>query len=153
MKIHVAGRIADADRGPAREACSIERAFSLVGTRSAVLLLREAAYGTRRFDDFVRRTGLTEAVVAGRLRELVSAGVLATEPYQEEGKRTRQAYVLTDSGRELLPVLVALGAWGQVHLPRRGASLTHQGCGALVLSDLTCEKGHDVSDGDIVASA
>jgi DNA-binding HxlR family transcriptional regulator len=153
MEIHVEGRVADPDRGPAREACSIERAFAVVGTRSAVLVLREASYGTRRFDDFVHRTGLTEAVVAGRLRDLVAAGILATEPYREEGKRTRQAYVLTDAGRELVPVLVALGAWGQVHLPRRGARLTHQGCGALVQSNLVCADGHDLSDGDIVASA
>lgn len=153
MEIQVEGRIADPDRRPARDACVIERAFGLLGTRSAIVLLREAAYGTRRFDDFVRRSGLTEAVVAGRLRALLAAGVLRTEPYRDEGQRTRQAYALTDAGRDLIPVLVSLGAWGQVHLPRRGAKLTHLGCGALVHSDLTCAAGHDVADGDVVASA
>ncbi len=153
MELHTDGRIAKPDRGPAREACAIERAFALVGTRSAVVLLREAAYGTQRFDDFVRRSGLTEAVVAGRLRDLVAAGVLRTEPYQEEGQRTRQAYALTPAGQELVPVLVSLGAWGQTHLPRRGSTFTHEGCGALVHSDLTCAAGHDVAHGDVVASA
>jgi DNA-binding HxlR family transcriptional regulator len=137
MEIHLEGRVADPRRGPARAACSIERAFALIGTRSAVLLLREAAYGTGRFDEFVQRTGLTEAVVSSRLRELVDTGLLATEPYQEPGQRTRNAYVLTDAGRDLVPVLIALGAWAQTYLPRRGVTLTHHGCGARIRADLT----------------
>ena len=153
MELQIEGRVANADRGPARDACAIERTFGLLGTRSAIVLVREAAYGTRRFDDFVRRSGLTEAVVASRLRELVAADVLRTEPYQEAGQRTRQAYALTEAGRELIPVLVALGAWGQAHLPRRGATLTHHDCGARMQSDLTCAAGHDVADGVVVVSA
>ena len=99
MSLLLDGRLADPDRSAAGEACPIERTMSVVGTRSAMVLLREAAYGTTRFDDFVRRSGLTEAVVAGRLRELVSEGLLVREPYREPGQRARQAYVLTDAGR------------------------------------------------------
>ena len=57
-----------------RSHCSIARALEVVGTRSAMLILREAYYGTTRFDDFARRVGITEAVAATRLRELATTG-------------------------------------------------------------------------------
>src|SRR5271166_2042176 len=93
-------------------ACPIARAMEVVGTRSAFLLLREAFYGTTRFDDFAERVGISEPVAAARLRELVDDGLLAREPYREPGQRTRLAYRLTDKGAELLPVLLALMQWG-----------------------------------------
>lgn len=123
----------------------MDRAMSVVGTRSAILLMREATYGTTRFDDFVRRTGLTEAVAAGRLKELVVEGLLERQPYQEPGSRTRQGYVLTEAGRDLVPVLVALGQWGAKHRPdRRTPLFTHVGCGEPVTAVISCAAGHDV---------
>jgi DNA-binding HxlR family transcriptional regulator len=46
------------------EACSMDRALKLIGKRSNMLLLREAYYGSTRFDEFVRRSGLSEPVVS-----------------------------------------------------------------------------------------
>jgi DNA-binding HxlR family transcriptional regulator len=60
------GRLANRDDWSATR-CSIDRTFALLGTRSAMLMMREAYYGTPRFDDFVARTGFTEAVAAARL--------------------------------------------------------------------------------------
>ncbi|MFC4123805.1 winged helix-turn-helix transcriptional regulator [Nocardia rhizosphaerae] len=96
--------------------CSIARAMDLVGTRSAILILREAYYGTTRFDGFARRVGITDAAVAGQLRKLTAAGLLEKRPYQEEGKRTRHEYVLTRMGSDLLPAVVALWQWGDTYL-------------------------------------
>nr|WP_067786994.1 helix-turn-helix domain-containing protein [Nocardia amikacinitolerans] len=96
--------------------CSIAKAMDLIGTRSAVLILREAYYGTRRFDGFAARVGITDAAAAAQLRKLTAAGVLAKQPYQEEGKRTRHEYVLTPMGRDLLPAILALMQWGDAHL-------------------------------------
>ncbi len=96
--------------------CSIARAMDLIGTRSAMLILREAYYGTRRFDGFARRVGITDAAAAGQLRKLTAAGLLEKRPYQEEGKRTRHEYVLTQMGRDLLPAVVALWQWGDAYL-------------------------------------
>ncbi|WP_437126489.1 winged helix-turn-helix transcriptional regulator [Nocardia mangyaensis] len=96
--------------------CSIARAMDLIGTRSAMLILREAYYGTRRFDGFARRVGITDAAAAGQLRKLTEAGLLEKQPYQEEGKRTRNEYVLTQMGRDLLPAVVALWQWGDKYL-------------------------------------
>lgn len=154
MSLLLDGRLADPARSAAGEACPIERTMSLVGTRSAMVLMREAAYGTTRFDDFVRRTGLTEAVVAGRLRDLVREGLLAREPYRDPGQRARQAYVLTDAGSDLVPALLALAAWGARHRPRRGTpSFRHHECGAPVEPHLVCGEGHEVTAAEVVAGS
>jgi DNA-binding HxlR family transcriptional regulator len=154
MALITAGRLADPDRTASGDFCPIERTLGVVGTRSAMVLLREAAYGTSRFDDFVRRTGLTEAVTATRLRELVADGLLTREPYREPGQRTRQAYVLTQAGRDLVPALLALAAWGTRHAPRRRSpTWTHDGCGEAVHVALECAAGHRVPDDELVVRA
>src|SRR5947209_18078052 len=79
------GRAAER-QGWATDRCSIDRTFGIVGTRSAVLLLREASYGTTRFDAFVKRVGITDQVAAARLTELVDAGLLGRTPSQEPGQ-------------------------------------------------------------------
>lgn len=58
-------------------------------------MLREAFYGTRRFDELARRVGITDAAAATRLRQLVDRGLLERRPYREPGQRTRQEYRLT----------------------------------------------------------
>ncbi|HTI19753.1 MAG TPA: helix-turn-helix domain-containing protein [Kutzneria sp.] len=103
--------------------CSLALAMDVIGTKSAFLLLREAFYGTARFDDFVRRVGITEAVAAGRLKELVEAGILAKQPYREPGQRTRSEYVLTEKGEALFPALLALIQWGDEYLQPDGGPI------------------------------
>jgi len=127
--------------------CSVARALEVVGTRSTFLLLREAFFGTRRFDDFRRRVGVTEAVAAARLRELVEEGLLARRPYQEPGQRTRQEYRLTAKGRQLFPVLIGIMDWGDRYLadpdgpPLR---IWHAQCGSEVHAEVRCAQGHPV---------
>ncbi len=100
--------------------CSIGKAMDVVGTRSAMLILREAYYGTTRFDHFAERVGITEAVAAARLRELTAEGLFERRPYKEPGQRTRHEYVLTDKGRDLLPAVLALMQWGDRYLQGEG---------------------------------
>src|SRR4029077_12562991 len=87
--------------------CTIAKALDVIPTRSAFLILREAFYGTTRFDDFAQRVGISEPVTAARLRELVENGLLEREDYREPGQRTRQRYQLTQKGADLFPTLVA----------------------------------------------
>lgn len=118
-----------------------------------MLLMRESFYGTTRFDDFAARVGVTEAVAAKRLRELVDAGLLAREPYREPGQRTRHEYVLTESGRDLMPAVLALGQWARKHKPRAGTpELSHDQCGEPVAVELRCTKGHQVPIDELVVS-
>jgi DNA-binding HxlR family transcriptional regulator len=143
--ITLAGPFADRDRWTAEGWCSIERALGLIGTRSAMVLVREAFYGGRRFDELTRRAGITEAVAAKRLKQLVAGGVLRRVPYQEAGSRTRHEYELTDRGRALYPVLVALLNWGDVLDDGPGGiELVHEGCGAPIEPHVRCAEGHDV---------
>lgn len=131
--------------------CSMARALDVVSTRSAFLLLREAFYGTSRFDDFAARAGISEPVAAARLRELVAAGLLTREEYREPGQRSRLAYRLTEQGADLFPVLAALMRWGDRWLNASGGpiGLRHRDCGEPVELELRCAAGHRMSPGEL----
>ena len=136
--------------------CSIARTLDIVGTKSALLIMREAFFGTRRFDDFARRVGIGEPATAARLRELTAAGLLERAPYQEPWQRTRYEYRLTPKGRDLLPVIVALRQWGDTWaVEDAGPSVVarHRNCGAPVHAVLECDLGHAVRPHDMVIEA
>ena len=130
--------------------CSMAQALEVISARSAFLIMREAFYGTTRFDDFVTRVGITEAVAAARLRELVADGLLSREPYREPGQRTRHEYRLTEKGADLFPVLVALLQWGDRWVNQGGrVELRHRDCGAHVGVEIRCAEGHEVTPGEL----
>ncbi len=93
--------------------CPIAAALELVGERWALLVVREIALGSTRFGDIVRGTGAPRDRIAARLKALEAAGVIARTAYQDRPERFD--YHLTDSGRDLLPVLDALLGWGSAH--------------------------------------
>ena len=133
-------------RGPAPD-CTVAGAIDVLSTRSAFLLMREAFYGTTRFEDLALRVGISDPVASARLKELVAEGLLEREPYQEPGQRTRYAYALTEKGAELLPVLTALMQWGDRWVAGSEGgpvALTHAGCGEPVRTELRCAAGHEV---------
>jgi DNA-binding HxlR family transcriptional regulator len=139
------GVLADRNAWTAVGQCSIEKTMSALGTKSAMLIMREAYYGTTRFDDFALRVGVTKAAAAARLAELVDLGLLTRQPYREPGQRTRDEYVLTEAGVDFMPVVWAMFEWGQRHLPGRNRlRLTHVGCGADATVEVRCAEGHPV---------
>src|SRR5436190_5387829 len=133
------------------EGCMIAGSLEVITSRSAFLILREAFYGTTKFDDFAERVGISEPVTAARLRELVDEGLLERENYREPGQRTRQRYRLTDKGADLLPALVALMQWGDRWLDKRGGpvELRHRHCGEPVGVELRCTAGHLVTSHEL----
>jgi DNA-binding HxlR family transcriptional regulator len=134
--------------------CPIEKTMTLLGTKSAMLILREAYYGTTRFDDFCTRVGITKAAASARLNELVDAGLMTKRPYREPGQRAREEYVLTSSGVEFMPVVWAMFEWGRKHLPNRTPlRLAHAGCGAEARVEIRCAKGHHVPADELVVRA
>src|SRR4051812_8705267 len=135
--------------------CTIARTLDVIPTRSAFLILREAFYGTTRFDDFAQRVGISDAATAARLRELVDDGLLEREDYREPGQRTRQRYRLTEKGTDLLPALVALMQWGDRWLDERGGpvELRHRDCGERVAVELRCAAGHEVRPDELDLAA
>jgi len=139
------GPLADRDTWSAVGECAIEKTMTAVGTKSAMLIMREAYYGTTRFDDFARRVGITKAAASARLTELVELGLLTRRPYREPGQRTRDEYVLTEAGLDFMPVVWAMFEWGRRHLPGRNQlRLTHLGCGAEASVEIRCTEGHPV---------
>lgn len=90
--------------------CSIARTLEVVGEWWALLVVREAFYGVRRFDDFQARLGIARNVLSTRLATLVEHGVLERRQYQDHPPRCE--YRLTEKGRALFPVMVTLMQWG-----------------------------------------
>ncbi|EHP44285.1 hypothetical protein OR16_03402 [Cupriavidus basilensis OR16] len=86
-----------------------------------MLLMREAFYGARRFDDFQKNLDIAPNMLTRRLTALVEEGLLERQQYSE--KPPRYEYVLTPCGRDFLPVLLAMLAWGNKHLGRDGPSV------------------------------
>jgi DNA-binding HxlR family transcriptional regulator len=153
--LRMTGRLDPRDSWSADPGCPIAKSVELLSTRSAFVLMREAFYGATRFEEFVRRTELTEATASARLRELVEHGLLQLEPYQEPGQRTRQRYRLTEKGADLFPVIVSLMNWGNRWLSdtREHPEVLHRGCGAVVHTELRCEHDHKVELADLDLAA
>jgi DNA-binding HxlR family transcriptional regulator len=92
--------------------CPVARTVDLVGDRWSLLIVRDAMDGARSFTDFQQRTGVARNILTDRLRRLVNRGILTQEP---ANSRRRQVYVLTDAGRDLFTVIVAMRQWGERH--------------------------------------
>lgn len=90
--------------------CSVARTLEVVGEWWTMLVIREAFNGVRRFDDFQGRLGIARNVLAARLQSLVDHGVLERRQYQDRPPRCE--YRLTEKGRDLYPVLIAMLTWG-----------------------------------------
>jgi DNA-binding HxlR family transcriptional regulator len=102
---------------PVNQHCGIARSLEVLGERWTLLVVRDVRLGVTRFRDIRERLGIAPDMLADRLAKLVDLGVLERRGYREEGARAREEYVLTPAGEELAPVLVALQAWGDRHLP------------------------------------
>jgi DNA-binding HxlR family transcriptional regulator len=93
------------------ENCGLKRALDILGEKWALLVLREAIYGVRRFDDFSRALRCGRGVLSARLQSLTRAGVFEQRRYLEPGQRPRAEYHLTEKGRDLYPAMLALSQW------------------------------------------
>ncbi|TWD82014.1 HxlR family transcriptional regulator [Kribbella amoyensis] len=94
--------------------CPLSTTVQHVGEWWTLLILHDAFDGFTRFDEFQRNLGISSSMLTTRLRTLVDDGLLERRRYQD--RPTRYEYVLTDLGRSLRPVIVALAAWGNARL-------------------------------------
>jgi DNA-binding HxlR family transcriptional regulator len=91
-------------------ACPVARSLEAVGDAWSMLVVRDAFAGKRRFGEFVESLGIAKNILTDRLRKLVTRGVLeqvtvGESPYRE--------YALTEKGRDLFLVLMAIRQWGE----------------------------------------
>lgn len=91
--------------------CPVARPLDAIGDWWSLLIIRDAFDGLRRFGEFQRSLGLAKNILASRLRNLVEHDILKTAPASDGS--VYQEYVLTEKGRGLFPVLVALRQWGE----------------------------------------
>jgi DNA-binding HxlR family transcriptional regulator len=126
--------------------CSIARTLQVVGEKWTLLVLREAFYGVRRFDDFHAALGCARNLLSARLKTLVAHGLLEKRGYRDDRGRGRHEYRLTDKGRDLFPAVVALMQWGDRWAADDAGPavvLSHRDCGERVTAQLSCAAGHD----------
>jgi len=98
--------------GSYHQFCPVAMAAEVLGARWTLLVLRELIAGTTRFNDLRRGVPrMSPALLSKRLKELESAGVIARVPVA--GEPGVSEYRLTEAGRELKPVIEAIGCWGQ----------------------------------------
>jgi DNA-binding HxlR family transcriptional regulator len=130
-------------------ACSVARTAGVLGDAWTVLVLRDVLNGVRRFDELATHLGIARNVLTRRLAALVDNGILERTPYREPGARERHEYRLTRAGRDLVPVVLAMMAWGDAH--RAGPDgpplrVEHAGCGAPVQVEVRCAEGHRITE-------
>ncbi|MET3924030.1 helix-turn-helix domain-containing protein [Devosia sp. 2618] len=94
--------------------CPVARALDVIGDWWSLLIIRDALDGARRFGEFQNGLGIAKGMLSTRLRNLVESGVLEMAP-ASDGSAYRE-YALTEKGRGLFLVIVALRQWGEDHL-------------------------------------
>jgi DNA-binding HxlR family transcriptional regulator len=126
--------------GLADQPCSIARTLDVAGEWWSPLILRDVAYGIRRFGEIQADLGISANVLADRLEALVREGLLETRLYQSRPER--HEYVLSEMGADLVPALLALMQWGdRWKWPggRGPVEVMHHDCGHDVRVEVRCE--------------
>ncbi len=121
--------------------CSLARTLDRIGDWWAPLIIRDVYLDVRRFDEIVEDLGISRNLLTRRLTSLVQSGVLTRVPYQT--RPTRYEYHLTEAGRELMPAILALSAWGDKWAaPAEGKPLLlrHKTCGHIFRATVCCSE-------------
>lgn len=114
--------------------------MDLLGDWWTPLVMREAFYGVRRFEDFQQQLGIARNTLSSRLRRLVDEGLLEKRPYQVEP--TWYEYVLTEKGADFWSVLLAISSWGDRWLADESGPpvlVQHTACGHDTQVKVVCE--------------
>ncbi len=99
--------------------CPIARCVDFIGDSWNLLILRDANLGLSRFEDFRKSLSIAPTMLTRRLTTLTDEGLLEKHRYSE--RPPRDEYRLTTAGRDFIPVLFMIGAWGSKH--RAGGKL------------------------------
>lgn len=137
----------------AAQNCSIARTLSILGERWTLIVLTELFLGRRRFDEIQAERGIATNVLSQRLATLVDEGIAERRRYSEHPERFE--YHLTDKGRELLPLQLAMLRWGDKYKSAdSGAPVesVHTDCGHTFQMVPTCSHcGEKIEPGAVTA--
>jgi DNA-binding HxlR family transcriptional regulator len=132
------------------QVCSAARTLEVVGERWSLLIVRDALFaGATRYSDFRKGLGIATNILATRLDGLVDAGVMERRSYSQGPEH--HEYLLTDKGRELVTVLLALTEWGDRWAAPDGPPVRyiHTVCGDGISQQTicaTCGQVHDPAE-------
>lgn len=117
---------------------AIARTLKVVGDRWSSLVIQEAFFGTRRFDDFMAKLSIAPNILSQRLTRLVDLGMLSRRLYSHAPERYE--YRLTEKGIDLYPLPLAMLEWGRRWLPKQPIEivLKHRSCGKSFRPVLAC---------------
>jgi DNA-binding HxlR family transcriptional regulator len=101
--------------------CPVARSLECIGEWWSILILRDAFQGFTRFDEFQKSLGIAPNILSRRLAHLTESGLFERRLYSE--RPPRHDYVLTEKGRDLFPVVMAIFAWGNKHLAPKGETV------------------------------
>jgi DNA-binding HxlR family transcriptional regulator len=119
--------------------CSLARGLELIGDWWSPLIVRDLFLGVTRFDELVEDLGISRNLLTLRLRALASSGIVERAPYGQ--RPVRYEYRLSEAGRDLVPAILALTAWGDRWArPKEGSPIlfVHAGCGRRFKPQVTC---------------
>ena len=91
--------------------CPVDRGLMCVGDRWSMLVLRDIERGLTRYEQLRTSLGIAPNILSRRLATLTGAGLLEKRRYNQ--RPPRDEYLLTEAGRDFLPILMAIGAWGR----------------------------------------
>ncbi|EOG3602533.1 winged helix-turn-helix transcriptional regulator [Enterobacter cloacae] len=133
--------------------CPVARSLDIIGDWWSLLIVRDALRGIKRFGEFQKSLGIAKNMLTARLKLLVDEGILRLQPASDGS--AWQEYVLTDKGRALQTVLVALSQWGNEFL------FAENECGTVLIDSeqrkrlrkllLIADDGRELTPEEIVA--
>ena len=100
--------------------CPVASGLQSVGDVWSILILRDVYEGRTKFDQMRKSLGIVPTMLTKRLKALTQDGILEKRLYSEHPPRDE--YVLTEAGKDFLPILVMIGAWAHRH---REGNLAH----------------------------
>jgi DNA-binding HxlR family transcriptional regulator len=119
--------------------CSLARGLDLIGDWWSPLIVRDLFLGVVRFDELIENLGISRNLLTRRLKSLAAGGIIERSAYQR--RPTRHEYRLTEAGRDLVPAILALTAWGDRWArPKEGSPMlfVHKTCGHHFQPRVTC---------------
>ena len=118
--------------------CSVARTASAIADPWTLLILRDMFIGLSRYEELRQDLSIATNVLADRLDRLVTDGLVEQHAYQRHP--IRHEYKLTEAGRDLYGVVLAMMAWGDRHRATAGPPLrvVHHGCGQPTEPQVTC---------------
>jgi DNA-binding HxlR family transcriptional regulator len=137
----------------AKMQCSLARALELIGDWWSPLIVRDLFLNVTRFDELVEDLDISRNLLTRRLRSLVEKGVVKRTAYQR--RPVRYEYCLTEAGRDLVPAILALTAWGDRWArPKEGSPIlfVHKSCGHQFQPEVTCSECGEVISADGVTA-